>query len=165
MSRPLLRANAGMRMPKGWSLSPSDVLVRFPKAQGEQSADPAGDPPDNWTGTKPEWSIYWAFTKLNYEPNNDFIYQQQVPGLGAGALSVVDFFIPEIKLAIEIQGTFWHLGQGTQKEYSDELRRATIAQSGVGLGFIDEQDAIERPIEILKLTILGGEKSRLDTRI
>lgn len=154
--RPRLRASVGARAPKGWGPGDISPIARTPPglSPGPPSDEPAGDPPPWWRGSRPEWAIYWGLLKLGKKPGIDFIYQAEIPGLGSGDTSLLDFYLPEYALAIEVQGTFWHVELGTESQVAAEIRRAIAASQGITMVFIGEEDALKRPVESIQRAFL-----------
>lgn len=135
------------RAPKGYSIKDITLSTKpLTKLNTTKTAqEPAGDPPGDWPGTRPEWAVYWGLQANGLQPNLDFYYQSRTPGVEVSYYSTLDFTIPAYQLGIEVQGTFWHYGQGTAKIQSDVLRRAAYAGIGITVIFIDEPDALRDP--------------------
>lgn len=155
------------RAARGYGLH--DVTV---KARGLKGAstfpkqEPAGDPPNWWkqqypSGTRPEWAVYWAFLTLKMVPGIDFIYQAKMPGIGSSYFSTLDFLVRDIRIGIEVQGTFWHLKQGTKKIETDRMRRVLYAGLGVKIIFIDEPDCLANPRYFVQEALRGVDHSKL----
>jgi hypothetical protein len=123
--------------------------------------DPAGEPPKDWMGTKPEWSVFWGLQKNGLVEGIDFTYLARLPGVGAGYYSQVDFLMPYYFIGIEVQGKYWHYGQGTQKIMSDQMRVALFAGQGIEIIFIDEEDANSDPIYYVKEALRGIDHSHV----
>jgi hypothetical protein len=159
---PLRRLTPVPKAPPGWNLTEVAAFSRtFPGAFRYEPQEPAGDPPVDWPGTRPEWAIYWAAKRLGFEENVTFFYLMRTWSVGKDYFSQLDFFFPEYRIGIEIQGTFWHYGQGTEKIAHDEMRRALYAQLDITVIFIDEDDALADPIYYLKEALAGRDHSRL----
>jgi len=113
-------------------------------------------PPATWTGTLPEWSIYWAHIQLGLKDGQDFQSQFQFSLAPNG----VDFFEFDIQLAIEVNGLYWHYGFGATKQDSDMERRIRIESFGIQVIAIDEDDAMRDPKFYLREARLGRDHSR-----
>ncbi len=119
-------------------------------------------PPASWTGTLPEWAIYWAHLQLGLKVDQDFEYiprLQRVMGAQKGLQ--VDFLELDLPIAIDINGLFWHYGFGAAKIVADLETRARVESIGLTYVVIDEDDAIADPIFYLREARLGREHSRV----
>lgn len=154
--RPPLRGMPGKRPPKGWGFRQDNPVQRTPEGftPGGGEVQPAGDPPADFDGTRPEWAVQWALMQMGYREGVDFEREPVIPGLGAGWFSLPDFYIPAYQLIIEVQGTYWHVKVGTEKQVADEIRRANAASAGLHMVFIDEWDCLYRPIESVQRALL-----------
>ena len=104
------------------------------------------DPPADWMGSLPEWAVYWALLQIGLIPNVDFFYQQ--PELGGRQQlggQVLDFYLPDYRLAISVQSTYWHY-RSTPLRTQTEFARAVTEGRGITTIFIDEADALRNPI-------------------
>jgi very-short-patch-repair endonuclease len=102
------------------------------------------EPPEDWTGTEPEWAINWALTKLKA----DFDFQHNVAGgrRFVGGI-VADFVVYEpTEVMIQVQGVYWHYELGSEKQERDALQRAIVESKGWIVINIDEDDAMRDPI-------------------
>lgn len=124
-----------------------------------KSQEPAGDPPEDWTGTRPEWAIWWALERLGYSAEDDFVYQAKLPGVGSSYYSTVDFLIHSVNIGIEVQGRYWHYGVGSDKEYHDTMRATLFAAQGITIIFIDEQDCLDDPMYYVQEALEGNDHS------
>ncbi|WP_040669000.1 hypothetical protein, partial [Nitrolancea hollandica] len=120
------------RNPPGWNLT--EIHIQNKGLRGAEKfkrPEPAGDPPSWWvsrhpTGSRPEWAVYWGLMKQGLQVDLDFFYVPKFrTSVGTSGFSQIDFSVPNYGIAIEVQGTFWHYGQGTKKVGRD-LLRATI---------------------------------------
>lgn len=157
------RILTGARNPPGWGAT--EVNLRARGAAGAASPrrqEPAGDPPAEWGGTRPEWAVYWALTKLGKQPGIDFTYRPKLStGWTNSGQSEVDFLTDE-NIAIEIQGRFWHYGQGSRKVINDIMRVSSFALQGIKIIFIDEPDALSDPIHFTKEALQGNDLSHVN---
>jgi hypothetical protein len=123
------------------------------------SADqPFPDPPAFWTGTLPEWAIYWAHLALGLKPFEDFQYQFHFDGATS-----FDFFDFDLQIAIEVQGLYWHYEFQKQQAVNDQLRKIRAEVVGYTLIFIDEDDALADPIFYLREARAQRDHSRAGT--
>lgn len=156
------RVKSGSRNPAGWGNL--DIAIRgrgSPIAGKLTRPEPAGDPPEDWTGTRPEWAVYWGLRTNGLQEGDDFVYQARLPGVGAGYFSQVDFLIESYSIGIEVQGKFWHYGQGTQKILTDMFRENAFAGQGIKIVFIDESDALEDPRYYVGEALRGNDHSHV----
>jgi len=157
------RTVIGVRNPPGWGSL--DIRIRAagaPSVQKDfQKVEPAGDPPDDWTGTRPEWAIFWGLQRNGLQPGEDFTYLANLPGVGAGYYSQVDFLIPDYQIAIEVQGKYWHYGQGSRKIFTDMFRVAAFQNQGIHVIFIDETDALDDPRYYVSEALKGNDHSHV----
>lgn len=157
------RGATGSRNPPGWGAT--EINLRGAGAAGVSNLrkpEPAGDPPPEFTGTRPEWAIWWALEKLGKLPGEDFSYEARQPGVGASGQAQVDFLIHSVSIAIEVQGRFWHYGQGSKKVTNDILRVSEFARQGIKVIFIDEPDALSDPIYYVKEALEGNDHSHVN---
>lgn len=149
------------RAPAGYGLG--DISLRnrgLPGAAKLKTMEPAGDPPDWWVGTRPEWAVKWALEKLGYEEGMDWMYRFNLGGIGSSYFSQFDFVVFDFYTAIEVQGEFWHYAQGSEKIANDEMRRVLAATHGFTLIFVDEDDVLERPEFLVREALAGEDHSK-----
>jgi hypothetical protein len=159
-SVPLRRLTRVPKNPPGWNLTEVATFARaIEGAFRFETGEPAGDPPADWPGTRPEWAVYWALKQLGLEEGIDFFYLQSTWSVGRDYFSQLDFFLPAYRVGIEIQGEFWHYGQGSEKVEQDQLRRALYAGLDITVVFIDEPDALADPVFYVKEAIAGRDHS------
>lgn len=116
---------------------------------------PFPDPPDTWMGTLPEWAIYWAHTVLGRREYQDFQYQYSFDGS-----TIFDFFEFDERIAIEVQGLYWHYEFQGHDLSADILRKIRVETSGLTLIFIDEDDALTDPVFYLREALAERDHSR-----
>ena len=165
----LPRAATMTRNPPGWGSTEINLRGRGIKGVGKfKKPEPAGEIPP-WfenlypSATKPEWAIFFGFMQSGMEHGKDFTYRATVPGAGAGYYSQVDFLALDYNIAIEVQGRFWHLGQGSRKVLTDIMRINTFAQQGIKVIFVDEQHALEDPKYYVQEALKGIDHSHVAT--
>lgn len=157
----LPKMSRGTRNPKGWAASEVNIRGRgWFGTSSMRKPEPAGDPPSEWTGTRPEWAIYWALSTIGLDPGSDFTYAARLPGVGTSYYSTVDFLLHDYDIGIEVQGSYWHMGQGSERIFHDELRAVLFASQGMKVVFIDEEDCLEDPIYYVKQAIEGTDHSK-----
>lgn len=168
---PLPRLGQPPRNPPGWGRATVSLNPRKHPAFNafRDDREPAGDPPPWWlarypAGTKPEWAVWWGLTANDLEPDLDFTFQGNLPGAGVNYLTTTDYLVPFAAIAIEVQGSFWHYGQGSDKQFHDQMRAAALAKAGYQAIFIDEEDALSRPKHITAEALAGRDHSRLSRK-
>lgn len=149
------------RNPAGYGVTEISLRAAgLPGAASLKTMEPAGDPPDWWEGTRPEWAVAWALEKLGYEEGYDWMYRFNVAGIGASYFSQFDFVIFDMFIAIEVQGEFWHYAQGSEKIANDSIRRTLAASHNYILVFIDEDDVLLRPEYLVEEALRGIDHSK-----
>lgn len=152
----------GTKNPPGWgSINVSLRTAGFKGAGKLRREEPAGDPPPDWPGTRPEWAVQYGLIRNGLQDGLDFTYQARLPGVGAGYYSTVDFLIPDYTIGIEVQGKYWHYGQGSNKIYTDMFRVSAFAGQGIKIIFIDEPDALSDPVYYVKEALRGNDHSHI----
>lgn len=154
------------REPRGWGRTEISVIPRGMKGLEQfEVQEPAGDPPPWWQrtygGTKPEWAVFWALLRLGYRPEDDFFVHATLPGVGRGFYSQVDFLLPDLRIAIEVSGIYWHYSLGTERQERDLFRQLYFAERGIQVVFIDEDDALRDPLYYVKEALEGRDHSKL----
>ena len=117
-------------------------------------------PPRGWSGSVPEWAAYWALGRLGYEDGVTFFFQ--TPFLGGRLFSggaVIDFWLPDFRIGIRIQGLYWHYGD-PDKTASDEMQRVSLEGDGIRIVDVDEDDVLRAPIPIMRDAVAGIDHSR-----
>jgi hypothetical protein len=125
---------------------------------GDVKVQPFPDPPGSWTGTLPEWAINWAHLALGKVPFQDFQYQFTIDGV-----HYYDFFDFQERVAIEVQGLFWHYEFAKKAAINDQALKARTEIMGITLIFIDEDMALTDPIFYLREALSGRDHSRATT--
>jgi hypothetical protein len=117
------------------------------------------EPPTSWSGSKPEYYVYQALVQLGYNPNQDFTYQSALAGgrLEYGGL-VLDFVVPALSLAINVQSVHWHYADPLSKR-QDAMQRAMVEGQGLRLVYIDEADVLADPMFYTKEALAGRDYS------
>jgi very-short-patch-repair endonuclease len=112
------------------------------------------EPPVEWVGSLPEWNVYWALLRLGYKDR--FTYQSPMMGgrIQKGG-AVIDFFVEEMNLAINVQSKYYHMGY-TQR-IKDELQKAQLESMGIKVIYIQEEDALRNPLYYVNEALKGIE--------
>ena len=109
--------------------------------------------PADWLGSKPEYYAWWALRKLGIE------FSYQYPRFGGRLLlggTVIDFFLPNYNLAINIQSDYWHY-RDAEMRASDAMQRVQVESSGTRVIYIQEADILENPIFYIQEATKGQE--------
>lgn len=158
------------RDPPGWGRTELVASPRpLPFVAQMRERQPAGEIPAALrmrypSMTKPEWAVWWGLLVNGLKPEIDFTYVATLMGSGASYYSTTDFLLPDHLIAIEVQGEFWHYGQGSNKQMHDRMRYVALAQQGYLLIFIDEDDALSRPQWVVREALAGRDHSKLTRR-
>jgi hypothetical protein len=120
------------------------------------------EPPPAWTGTLPEWAVYWGHTKLGLKDGEDFVYLYPspigTPGI-KGSYHPIDFFELDIHRAIEVFGLYWHYMFSSDTKAHDIERWIALEAAGIPTVFIDEDDALADPVYYVSEARLGRDHS------
>ena len=104
--------------------------------------------PTWWVGSIPEYLVFNALLKLGYK--NRFIYQSaQMGGRLAKGGVVIDFEIPELNLAINVQSAYYHYAT-TPLSVRGALQKAQLESMGMTVIFIDEDDILRDALYYVK---------------
>jgi len=114
-------------------------------------------PPD-WVGTLPEYLVYKELVKIGIE----FEYQANQMGgrLSVGG-AVVDFLIPSLNLALQIQGLYWHYQRSSTQKARDAISRASLEGMGLTVIYLDEDDLMRNPNFYVKEALEMRDYSKL----
>jgi len=116
------------------------------------------DVPPTWPGSAPEYAVYLALLQLGYKDGEDFIYQSpQAGGRQEYGGAVLDFTIPDLNLAINVQSRYYH--SGFAERTHDAYVRAMMASWGVTVIFIDEDMAMQNAKYYVMEAIAGRDHS------
>jgi hypothetical protein len=124
-----------------------------------------GDPPNWFTGSLPEWYVYWALMRIGRKPNIDFQYQAaRLGGRQELGGAVLDFLVVP-NIGINVQGVYFHYEQGAGKLAFDRQQAVHLAVKGITLIFIDEDALVNdatgsAAIDLVKSALQGIDKSR-----
>jgi hypothetical protein len=133
----------------------------MPRTAAVTYPNQAPEPPADWAGSAPEWMVYWALTKIGYQPNIDFVYQSaQSGGRTEFGGNVVDFYFPDLGAAINVQSTYYHYAT-TASAVHDRFVQASIQQAGINIVYIDEEDVRRDPVYYVKEALAGRDYSRM----
>lgn len=112
----------------------------------------------DWLGSEPEWLVYHALLRLGYKDR--FTYQSsRMGGRLAKGGAVIDFYIEESNLAINVTSRYWHYAT-TPLRMADELQRAALEGQGITVIYIDELDLERNPIYYVSEALAGRDHSR-----
>jgi len=111
------------------------------------------EPPNWWAGSLPEWLVYNALLRLGYKDR--FTYQSPQMGgrLDKGG-AVLDFYIPELNLAINVQSLYFHYATTTRR-VRGELQRAQLESMGIKVIFVNESAVLRNAIYYVGEAIRG----------
>lgn len=113
---------------------------------GKKRKEPTNQQPvPAWfVGSIPEWQVYYALLKLGYK--NRFTYQSsQLGGRQARGGAVIDFYISELSLGINVQSKYFHYST-TRKLVANILQKAQLESRGIKMVFVNEEDVLRDPI-------------------
>lgn len=117
--------------------------------------------PGWWVGTQPEWAIYWALDRLGLTPNLDYQYLVALAATrGQVGYTEADIVIWATKIAIFVNGEYFHYEQGGQKEAFDRVQYAVAAGLGYTVVVIDAEDANRDPLYYAREAMRGVTHSR-----
>lgn len=115
------------------------------------------EPPVNFIGTRPEWAIFNALTRLKV----DFEFQSsQLGGRRNRGGAVLDFYISSQNLGINIQSLFWHYGR-PEAVANDRMQRLALEGQGLRMVYIDEEDALRDPFFYTQEALQFRDHSRM----
>ena len=113
--------------------------------------------PSWWMGSIPEYLVFNALLKLGYK--NRFTYQSaQMGGRLAKGGVVIDFEIPELNLAINVQSSYYHYAT-TPLRVRGALQKAQLESMGMTVIFIDENDILRDALYYVREAIRGIDHS------
>lgn len=117
----------------------------------------------SFQGTTPEKNVYRALQRLGYKEGEDFFFQSSQLGgrLTRGGV-VLDFYLPSLNLAINVQGKYWHLGRPSQLAI-DRLQKIALESIGITVIYIDEDHANENAIYYVEEALKFRDHSRVGT--
>jgi very-short-patch-repair endonuclease len=128
----------------------------FRAAQNDSDGIPDWDRTSGMT--LPEWRMSWAHLIIGRKPDSDFFPQYDV--FGDGTVRVDFYEVPE-NLYIEVQGFYAHyVGYDAFKVEKDRERRILLTSTGKVVIFIDDTDAIQDPVTVLRDALRGLDRSR-----
>ena len=141
---------------------PAELLAPVRDLWAAQEDDAPLEPPPGFPGTAPEYSIYAALFRMVQKGQiSDFEFQSpEQGGRYERGGSILDFFLPDFMLGINIQSSYWHYGRPGKMD-SDAMRAASLAMLGIDVVFIDEADALDRPTFYIEEAIAGVDHSAM----
>lgn len=94
--------------------------------------------PADWMGTYPEYLVYQQLVRMVI----NFDYQSsQLGGRSERGGLVLDFYIPSLSLALNVQSTYWHYGRPEARQ-ADRIQREALEAQGLRVVYLDEEDLI-----------------------
>jgi hypothetical protein len=160
--RPRLSPIPGVKAPNLWSLT-SGFVASYPlrEVRKRAKAETIPDPPPDWPGTEPEWIVFFVLLAMGYRYGIDFLYRERLPGLLARNFGEIDFLLPSLGIALEVQGRYFHYERGIEQIRSDALKRALVESQGLVLVALDEEDLVEGdPFWLVSEALKGRDYSR-----
>ena len=105
----------------------------------------------------PEKAVYGALKKIGI----DFIFQSsQLGGRNTRGGAIVDFLIPSLSLAINIQSFFWHYGN-PDRIAQDRMQQLALEGQGITVIYIDEEDALRNVTYYVEEALQFRDHSRM----
>ena len=115
--------------------------------------------PDSFLGSRPEYLVYWSLLKLGYKNRFEFQSSQFGGRLYKGG-AILDFYVPELNLAINVQGSYYHYRTLEQRTRT-QLQRAQLEGAGIQVVYIDEEDLLQNPLYFVKEALSGIDHSTM----
>ena len=114
----------------------------------------------------PEWWVYSVLIALGKKPEVDFSFQGRFFGgrQEKGGIIVDFLFYNPPDLAINVQGTYYHYEQGSAVLQNNLTAQAMLAQQGVTLVFIDDEDLARDPFFYVREGLVYRDHSRQGLR-
>ena len=113
--------------------------------------------PVDWLGSLPEFLVYQELIRLGEE----FEYQSsKLGGRQERGGMVLDFFIPDRNLGINVASLYWHYGR-PEGILNDRLQREVLLASGIQIVYIDEEDCLRNPRWYVEQALEGRDYSRM----
>ncbi len=121
------------------------------------------DIPIDWIGTIPEYYVYRALIQLGYEGR--FEYQSsKMGGRQERGGAVVDFFIDELNLALNVASLYWHY-QRPEGLRNDQLQREQLEAMGIRMVYIDEEAVLRNARWYVQEALNGNDHSLMSKGI
>jgi len=115
--------------------------------------------PESWGGSSGEYLVMKALYELGY--SGRFNYQYPLfGGRTARGGTVVDFYIPELNLALMVQSLYFHWSKIEQLT-NDRIIRSELEGAGIRVVFLDEEDIANDAVYYVKDAINGIDHSLL----
>ena len=112
-------------------------------------------PPATWMGSLPEWNVNWALLKLGMK--GQYVYQSsKMGGRRDKGGAILDFYFPDLMLAINVQSTYFHYRTTAQRS-NDEMQKAQLEGMGIRVIYIQEADALANPLYYVQEALKGIE--------
>jgi len=111
--------------------------------------------PPWFMGSLPEWLVYDALLKMGMK--DQFTFQSsRMGGRQSKGGVVLDFFFPDLRLAINVQSTYFHY-RTAQQRMNDSLQRAQLEGMGIRVIYIQEEQALANASYYVKDALMGIE--------
>jgi len=160
--RPRLSPIPGVKAPDLWNLT-EGAVKGYPirELRRKTKVETIPEPPPDWPGTKPEWIVFFVLLALGYRYGIDFLYRERLPGFLSMRWGEVDFLLPSLGIAFEVQGRYYHQELGIERIRADELKKAMAESEGLKLIWLEEEDLVEGdPFWLVSEGLRGIEHSR-----
>lgn len=111
-------------------------------------------------GSFAEYKIFKELERRGWRQDEEFSYQSPLLGgrqeLGG---AVVDFiiYITTPRLAIRVQGEYWHFNRGFDQRGEDIIQKERITNLGYDVVDILERDCLARPRHAVDMALIGQE--------
>ncbi len=108
-------------------------------------------------GSTPELAVYGALKKLGV----DFVFQSsQLGGRNVRGGAIVDFLIPSLSLAINVQSFYWHYGN-PDRIAQDRMQQLALEGQGITVIYIDEEDILRNVDYFVREALQFRDHSRM----
>lgn len=115
--------------------------------------------PLGWSGSEPEWAVYWALVRLGLKDGEDFTYQASFAGGRQDYGGVVlDFYVHNLGIAINVHSVYFHY-LTEERRVADIYGQAMVTSWGITIIYIDEEDALRDPIYYVREALQGRDHS------
>ena len=113
--------------------------------------------PVDFPGTLPEWLVFRELTRLGEE----FEYQSsKLGGRQERGGVVVDFWIADRNLALNVASQYWHYGR-PEGILNDKLQREALLAMGLEIIYLDEEALLRNARYYVEAALRGEDYSRM----
>ncbi len=116
--------------------------------------------PAGFLGTLPEYFVYQALVRLGFDGRFEFQSSQFGGRVFKGGL-VLDFYIREESLGINVQSQYYHYSNRSRIT-QDRIQKAQLETQGIRLIWIDEEDILRNTIYYVKEALRFVDHSRMN---